>query len=159
MGLFTEVAKRENSASCPHPSIIHCSCLIHCMYSAPGTLNSFAMLILTVLLEVENIADFGPSAQPINPKCQLKNTFAGTNDSPLHSHFLFSNYPDHSPFQAQWEDELDMDRLQFFIFWVLCWDVSVCLLSRPTRPRSVWRFTDISSLCLISISLPRWGAS
>ena len=55
----------------------------------------------TVLLEVENIADFGPSAQPINPKCQLKNTFAGTNDSSLHSHFLFSNYPDHSPFQAQ----------------------------------------------------------
>ena len=53
----------------------------------------------TVLLQVENIAD--PSAQPINPSCQLKNTFVGTNDSPLHSHFLFSNYPDHSRFQAE----------------------------------------------------------
>ena len=52
----------------------------------------------TVLLQVENIAD--PSAQPINPNCQLKNTFVGTNDSPKHSHFLFSNYPDHSRFQA-----------------------------------------------------------
>ena len=31
VGLFTEVAKRENSASCPHPSIIHCSCsLLKC---------------------------------------------------------------------------------------------------------------------------------
>ena len=64
------------------------------MAMAPCTLNSFVMLIVDrVRLKAENIADFGPSAQPINPTCQLKNIFVATNESLRpHSHFLFSNY-------------------------------------------------------------------
>ena len=84
----------------PGLSIVHMHCtVLSCWYSARLKVDVH-----------ENIADFGPSARPINPACQLKNTFLATNESLTHSYFR-----DHWPCKAQWEDEINTDRLRWHV--------------------------------------------
>ena len=127
---------------------------IHCLYSTPCTLNSFAMLILcccklkTLQTHLLNLLIQTVSWRTLLlVQMTLHNIPIFFSQTILITHLFKLND------QMNWTST---DRLHFFISWMLgC----VCLLSRPTRPTSVWRFTDISSLCLISTSLPRWGAS
>ena len=118
--------------------------------SAPCTLNSFAMLILcccklkTLQTHLLNLL-----IQTVSWRTLLLVQMT------LHNIPIFFSQTILITHVFKLNEQMNLKQIDWTFSYLGC----VCLLSRPTRPRSVWRFTDISSLCLISTSLPRWGAS
>ena len=89
------------------------------------------------------------SGRPINPPCQLENTFLLTNEPHSHLYSRLSRPCSPSSFlqvETKWSDFGRATCRRCVSVW------------HQRRPASVWRF-DISTLGLISISLPRWGTS